>query len=113
MKRYSSNFSNKSVATKSNVQEVIPISDAEEDEFLSLDNYNIAKRYDFYLQCTCMNSLICSNEGCYGQVSSSTECFISTDDGFHAQEISDVMHPLEQPYSDAVEKVIDYFCIMI
>ncbi|KAK9739784.1 Bromodomain [Popillia japonica] len=89
-RRLSTNAENRPhIPPKSNVQEVIPISDAEEDEFLTVASYNVKK----------------SGEGCYGQVSSSTEYFVSGDDGFQTPESSDVMHPLEQPYSDAVEKM--------
>ncbi|KRT79504.1 hypothetical protein AMK59_6388 [Oryctes borbonicus] len=88
-RRTSNSESKQQMPLKLNVQEIIPISDAEEDELLSLDGCNAKK----------------STDGCYGQVSSSTEYFIPSDDGFQAQEASDVMHPLEQPYSDAVEKM--------
>ncbi|GJQ70483.1 hypothetical protein Trydic_g22895 [Trypoxylus dichotomus] len=89
LKRASKSENRPLTPTKLNVQEIIPISDAEEDELLSLDGYNAKK----------------SNNGCYGQVSSSTEYFMPSGDGFQAQEASDIMHPLEQPYSDAVEKM--------
>lgn len=49
-RRLSTNAENRPhIPPKSNVQEVIPISDAEEDEFLTVASYNVKKRYNCFI----------------------------------------------------------------